>query len=133
MPTYIIAYAYLDILHPIGPVQGAVRWLLGYSSPREFRLPDLRSMPGCILLLGFRALPLRLHAGARDVPDAVRQSDRSGANARHLPGARSSGASPCRWRGPAVAVGVSLALMEALNDIGASEFLGVQDADRVDL
>lgn len=22
MPTYIVAYAYLDILHPIGPVQG---------------------------------------------------------------------------------------------------------------
>ncbi len=44
MPTYIMAYAYLDILHPLGPVQGAVRWLLGYSSPREFRLPDIRSM-----------------------------------------------------------------------------------------
>lgn len=57
MPTYIVAYAYLDILHPIGPVQGAIRWLLGYSSPREFRLPDIRSMTGCIVLLGFVLFP----------------------------------------------------------------------------
>src|SRR5690606_9668133 len=42
MPTYIVAFAYLDLLHPIGPVQGAIRWLLGYDSPRDFRLPDLR-------------------------------------------------------------------------------------------
>ena len=54
MPTYIVAYAYLDILHPIGPVQGVIRFLLGYSSPREFRLPDIRSMTGCIILLGDR-------------------------------------------------------------------------------
>jgi iron(III) transport system permease protein len=44
MPTYIVAFAYLDLLHPIGPVQGAIRWMLGYDSPRQFRLPDLRSM-----------------------------------------------------------------------------------------
>ena len=32
----------------------------------------------------------------------------------------------CRSRGPALAVGLSLALMETLNDIGASEYLGVR-------
>lgn len=57
VPTYIIAYAYLDILHPIGPVQGAVRFVLGYESPRQFRLPDVRSMTGCIILLGFVLYP----------------------------------------------------------------------------
>src|SRR5690606_4928129 len=51
VPTYIVAFAYLDILHPIGPVQTLIRDLLGYSSPREFRLPDLRSLPGAIVLL----------------------------------------------------------------------------------
>src|SRR5690606_25368004 len=57
VPTYIVAYAYLDILHPLGPVQEAVRALLGYSSPREFRLPDLRSLPGAIVLLAFVLYP----------------------------------------------------------------------------
>jgi iron(III) transport system permease protein len=34
---------------------------------------------------------------------------------------------------PAIAVGVALALLETLNDIGASEYLGVQTAHAVDL
>ncbi|TIP77153.1 MAG: iron ABC transporter permease, partial [Mesorhizobium sp.] len=31
VPTYIIAYVYLDLLHPIGLIQGAVRAALGYT------------------------------------------------------------------------------------------------------
>jgi iron(III) transport system permease protein len=125
VPTYIVAYAYLDVLHPIGPVQEVVRTLLGYESPREFRLPDVRSMSGCILLLGFVLYPyvyLPVRAvflmQASNLLDAARTL---GAGRRAvffrvaLPLAR-----------PAIAVGVSLALMEALNDIGASEFLGVR-------
>src|SRR5690606_32788836 len=53
VPTYIIAFAYLDLLHPLGPLQGGLRALLGIDSPRDFRLPDIRSLAGCILLLGF--------------------------------------------------------------------------------
>lgn len=125
VPTYIIAYAYLDILHPIGSVQGAIRWLLGYSSPREFRLPDVRSMTGCILLLGFvlypyvyiptRAMFLTQSANLIDASRTLGISRRAIFWHVALPLAR-----------PAVAVGVSLALMETLNDIGASEFLGVR-------
>jgi iron(III) transport system permease protein len=125
VPTYIIAYAYLDILHPIGSVQGAVRWLLGYSSPREFRLPDVRSMTGCILLLGFvlypyvyiptRAMFLTQSANLIDAARTLGVSRRAIFWNVALPMAR-----------PAVAVGVSLALMETLNDVGAAEFLGVR-------
>ncbi|RST55007.1 ABC transporter permease [Variovorax sp. MHTC-1] len=125
MPTYIVAFAYLDLLHPIGPVQGAIRWALGFDSPRQFRLPDLRSMPGAIFVLGFvlypyvymtaRAMfmtqPAHLMEAARTLGES-----RGGAFFRvALPLAR-----------PALAVGLSLALLEALNDIGASEFLGIQ-------
>lgn len=124
MPTYIVAFAYLDLLHPIGPVQGALRALLGYDSPRQWRLPDLRSMGGAIFVLGFvlypyvymtaRAMfmtqPAHLLEAARTLGES-----RWGAFVRvALPLAR-----------PALAVGVSLALLETLNDIGASEFLGV--------
>jgi iron(III) transport system permease protein len=125
MPTYIIAYAYLDIMHPLGPVQGAVRWVLGYSSPREFRLPDIRNMTGCIFLLGFVLypyvyIPVRamFMTQAGNLLEAARMlgtSQRSLFLRVAVPLAR-----------PAIAVGVSLALMEALNDIGASEFLGVR-------
>ncbi len=125
VPTYIVAYAYLYILHPVGAVQDAIRWLLGYSSPREFRLPDVRSLPGCILLLGFVLYPyVYLTARAMFLTQA----------ASLIEVARTLGASRAGvfWRvalplaRPAIALGVSLALMEALNDIGASEFLSVQ-------
>ncbi|AJC81834.1 ABC transporter permease protein (plasmid) [Rhizobium etli bv. phaseoli str. IE4803] len=125
VPTYIVAYAYLDILHPIGPVQDAVRWLLGYESPRQFRLPDVRSMAGCILLLGIvlypyvyiptRAMFLTQSGNLVDAARTLGTSRRAVFWQIALPLAR-----------PAVAVGISLALMETLNDIGAAEFLGVR-------
>lgn len=125
IPTYIAAYAYLDILHPVGAVQGWLRLMLGYDSPRDFRLPEVRSMGGCILLLGLvlypyvylttRAMFMTQAANLIEVSRTL-GSSRGGAFWRvALPLAR-----------PAIAVGVSLALMEALNDIGASEFLGVR-------
>jgi iron(III) transport system permease protein len=125
VPTYIVAFAYLDLLHPIGPVQAAIRALLGYDSPRQFRLPDLRSLPGAIFVLGFALYPYvylttraMFMTQAGNVLEAARTlgEGRWGAFLRvALPMAR-----------PAIAVGVSLALLETLNDIGASEFLGVQ-------
>ncbi|CAN0619507.1 iron(III) transport system permease protein [Burkholderia multivorans] len=125
VPTYIVAFAYLDLLHPIGPVQGAIRWLLGFDSPRQFRLPDLRSLPGAIFVLGFVLYPY-VYLSTRAM--FVTQS------ASLLEAARTLGAGRVTtfWHvvvplaRPAIAVGVSLALLETLNDIGASEFLGVQ-------
>ncbi len=125
IPTYVVAFAYLDMLHPVGPVQGAVRALLGYESPRAFRLPDIRSMTGCILLLGLvlypyvylsvRAVFLTQSAGLLEAARTLGASRREAFWRVALPLAR-----------PGIALGVSLALMEALNDIGASEFLGVR-------
>lgn len=125
VPTYIVAFAYLDLLHPIGPVQTVIRELLGYDSPRQFRLPDLRSLPGAIFLLGFVLYPyvylstrVMFATQAASLLEAARILGATGQSAFFrvaLPMAR-----------PAIAVGVSLALLETLNDIGASEFLGVQ-------
>lgn len=125
VPTYIVAYAYLDLLHPLGPVQSTLRALLGIDSPRDFRLPDLRSLPGCIALLSLVLYPyvyLTVRAmfltQAASLVEAARGLGVGGfALFRRvaLPLAR-----------PALAVGTALALLEVLNDVGASEFLGVQ-------
>src|SRR5690606_8672864 len=48
VPTYIVAYAYLDLLHPLGPVQGAVRAPLGYGGGRGLRLAGCGGLAGCI-------------------------------------------------------------------------------------
>ena len=125
VPTYIVAYAYLDVLHPVGPVQETLRWILGYEGPREFRLPDVRSMPGCIVVLGFvlypyvylptRALFAMQSASLLETGRTLGLTRGQAFLRIALPLAR-----------PAIALGLSLALMEALNDIGASEFLGVR-------
>ena len=125
VPTYIIAYAYLDVLHPVGPVQTALRAMLGIDSPRDFRLPDIRSMTGCILVLGFVLYPY-VYLTTRAM--FLMQS------ANLIDAARTLGAGRARvflrvalpLARPAVAIGVSLALLETLNDIGAAEFLGVR-------
>tara|TARA_R110000824_G_scaffold390760_15_gene587945 strand:+ start:47641 stop:49326 length:1686 start_codon:yes stop_codon:yes gene_type:complete len=125
VPTYVVAFAYLDILHPLGPVQSLIRDVLGIASPRDLRLPDIRSMAGCIVLLGLVLYPyVYLSARAMFVlqPASLMES------------ARMLGAKPFSafWHvalpaaRPGIAVGGSLALMEALNDIGAAQFLGVE-------
>ena len=57
VPTYIVAYAYLDVLHPIGPVQTTLRELLGIARPRDLWFPEIRSLGGCIFLLGIVLYP----------------------------------------------------------------------------
>ncbi len=125
VPTYIIAYAYLDVMHPLGPVQSTLRAVLGITHPRDLWFPEIRSLRGCIFLLGVVLYPY-VYLPVR----AVFQMQ----SAATLDVARTLGAGPFRvffqiaipLARPALAVGVSLALMEALNDIGASEFLGIR-------
>lgn len=125
VPTYIMAYASVDLLHPLGPVQGAIRAVLGIASPADFRLPEIRSMWGAILLFGLvlypyvyltvRAMFLMQSAGVLDAARTLGSTGLSAFFRVALPLAR-----------PAIAVGVSLVMMEALNDLGASDILGVR-------
>jgi iron(III) transport system permease protein len=125
VPTYIVAYAYLDVLHPIGPVQTMLRELLSIERPRDLWFPEIRSLGGCVFLLGMVLYPyVYLPVRALFMVQSVAT----------IEVARTLGAGPLGvffrvalpLARPAIAVGVSLALMEALNDIGASEFLGVR-------
>jgi iron(III) transport system permease protein len=125
VPTYIVAFAYLDVLHPLGPIQTGLRALFGISDPRALYLPEVRSLAGAIVLLGFvlypyvylaaRALFLMQSAPALEVARTLGASRMATFLRVALPLAR-----------PAIVVGTTLALLEALNDIGASEFLGVR-------
>jgi len=125
VPTYIVAFAYLDVLHPLGPIQSGLRALLGIDDPRGLSLPDIRSIWGAALLLGFvlypyvylaaRALFLMQTASALEVARTLGATRTATFFRVALPLAR-----------PAIVIGTTLALLEALNDIGASEFLGVR-------
>jgi iron(III) transport system permease protein len=108
IPTYLIAYVYVD-------VTALVRW------PAAL---DVRSLGGAIMLMSLVLYPY-VYFAAR----AMLQTQ--SALAGEL--ARSQGATP--WQvtrditlplaRPAIVAGLTLALLEALNDIGANEYLGV--------
>ena len=125
IPTYIVAYVYVDILDAGGPVQAALRAIFGWRSAADYWFPNVRSLTGAILLFGFVLYPY-VYLATR----AMLQTQGS----MFTEAARMLGAHP--WglarritlplARPALAVGVSLALLETLNDIGASEYLGVQ-------
>jgi len=124
-PTYIVAYVYVDIFDAAGPVQSAFRALFGYRAASEYWFPSIRSLPGAIFVMSLvlypyvylaaRAMFLTQSASLIEVARTLGASRLMLARHVALPLAR-----------PRSRSGFSLALLEALNDIGASEYLGVQ-------
>ncbi|MDX2159263.1 MAG: iron ABC transporter permease [Hyphomicrobiaceae bacterium] len=124
MPTYIIAYAYVDLLDFTGPVQSALRWLGGWSSAGEYWFPQVRSTSGAVLLLSSALYPyVYLTARASFVQQSVCVLEVARTLGRTPWGTFRAVALPLAQ--PALAAGVALALMETLNDLGAVRHLGV--------
>ncbi len=82
IPTYIVAYIYVDLLDSYGPVQSALRAAFGWKTAADYWFPSVRSLGGAILLMGLVLYPLCLSRRARDVPDAGRAVRGSRARAR---------------------------------------------------
>ena len=124
IPTYLAAYVYADLFEPLGLVHRTLAIWLPLSDTVA-TLPNLRSMPGAIIIIGLVLYPY-VYLSARTMFQF--QSAEFGEAARTL------GASRLQifWRvslpmaRPALAVGVALVSLETLNDIGASEYLGVR-------
>jgi len=125
VPSYVMAFAYLDVVHPVGPVQRFLRGVLGITDPGGLPLPDIRSLGGAILLLGLILYPyVYLPVRALFLMRSSSLLDASRTLGAGPIATFRKVALPMAW--PAAAVGISLALLETLNDIGASEFLGVR-------
>jgi iron(III) transport system permease protein len=124
-PGYIVAYTYVDFLSYAGPLQTALRGVMGWSAPQDYWFPEIRSLPGAIFVMSMvlypyvfltaRASFIRQPATQLEVARTLGQTEWGAFRTVALPLAR-----------PAIAVGVSLALMECLNDIGAAGFFGVR-------
>jgi iron(III) transport system permease protein len=121
MPSYVIAYAYTDALQYSGWLATRLRELLG----NDFRIPEIRSTTGAILVLGFVLYPY-VYIMARtaflgrspSMLDAARSLGHSATSAFlkvGLPVAR-----------PAWVVGLTLVLMETLAEYGALSYFGVR-------
>jgi iron(III) transport system permease protein len=124
VPTYIIAYTFVHVFEYAGPVQQALRDLFGWSRPGDYYFPELRSLPGAVAVLSLVLYPyVYLTARASFIKQGSAQIEVARTLGTSLPKALWRIALPLAR--PAIAVGVSLAMMECLNDIGAVEFFGV--------
>lgn len=125
IPTYIVAYAYADLLDFTGPVQSMLRWAFGLASARDYSFPEIRSTGGAIFVLASVLYPyVYLTARASFVQQSVCALEVARTLGRTPMGAFTSVALPLAR--PALVAGVALVLMECLNDIGAVQHLGVR-------
>jgi iron(III) transport system permease protein len=120
MPTYVVAYAYTDLLQFSGPVQRALRESFGFAG----RLPEVRSLPGAIVLFSFVLYPY-VYVMART---AFAEISASAVESARLLGQTQwqtfqRTVLPMAW--PSVAAGALLVLMETLADVGATHYFGL--------
>lgn len=125
VPAYVIAYVYTSLLDYAGPVQRGLREWFGWQNASDYWFPEIRSLEGAMLMLGLVLYPyvylLARAAFLEQSPSLFAVSRSLGHSALStffrvvLPIAR-----------PAVAVGLSLVLMETLNDFGTVDFFAVQ-------
>ena len=125
MPTYIVAYCYVDLLDYTGPVQSAFANLFGWQTPKQSWLPDVRSLPGAIFVMASVLYPyVYLTARASFVQQSICALEVARTLGRTSMGVFWSVGLPLAR--PAIAAGVVLVLMESLNDLGAVQHLGVE-------
>ena len=129
VPAYVIAYVYTSLLDYAGPVQRGLREWFGWQNASDYWFPEIRSLEGAILMIGLVLYPyvylLGRAAFLEQSPSLFVVSRSLGHSALStffrvvLPIAR-----------PAIAVGLSLVLMETLNDFGTVDFFAVQTLTR---
>ncbi len=125
IPAYVGAYALVDFLDYAGPLQTALRAMMGWRDARDYWFPEIRSEWAAILVLSAALYPY-VYLLTRS---ALREQSGSSYEV-----ARSLGLGPWGmfWRlglplvRPAIAAGVALAMMETVADFGTVAHFGVQ-------
>jgi iron(III) transport system permease protein len=122
-PGYVVAYAYTDLLDVSGPVQTALRSMLGLDID-QLAIGGVRSLPGAAVMLSLVLYPY--------VYILCRSSFMSSAGT-HFQAARVLGQRPFAAftrvalpaARPAIAGGIALAVMETLADFGVVQHFSV--------
>ncbi len=124
MPAYVIAYVYTDILEYAGPVQTILRETFGWTTKRDYWFPEIRSLGGAISMMTLVFYPyVYLLARAAFMEQSVCVLEASRVLGRGPVRSFFSVALPLAR--PAIVIGVSLVLMETLNDFGTVDFFAV--------
>jgi len=121
VPAYIIAYTYTDFLEYAGPVQSGLRAMLGVTSAREYWFPDIRSMPGAMLVMGAVLYPY-VYITTRT---AFRLTSTRLFEAARLSGGNIFTTIALPLARPAVVAGLALVMMEVVSDFGTVEYFAL--------
>ena len=124
VPSYILAFVITDQLEYAGNVQAALRGVFGWTSPREYWFPEIRSLGGATVVLSLVLYPyVYLLARAAFIEQSFGLFEASRTLGRTPLASFFTVAAPLAR--PAIAVGVALALMETLNEFGTIDFFAV--------
>lgn len=124
VPAYVIAYVFTDLLEYSGPIQGMIREAFGFETRRDYWFPDIRSLGGAISMMTLVLYPyVYLLARAAFLEQSVCVLEASRTLGRGPWASFYKVALPLAR--PAIAVGVSLVMMETLNDYGTVDFFAV--------
>ncbi len=124
MPAYIIAYIYTDIFEYAGPVQALLRETFGFATKRDYWFPEIRSLGGAVSMMTLVLYPyVYLLSRAAFMEQSVCVLEASRVLGRGPYRSFFSVAIPLAR--PAIIIGVSLVLMEVLNDFGTVDFFAV--------
>ena len=123
LPTYIIGYAYADLLAFAGPLQTALRRATGWGHG-DYWFPDLGSAGGVAVLFTLVLYPYVYLAARSAFLAQSRALIEASRIFGHGPWRTFFGVGLSLAR-PAIAAGVVLALLEALADFGTVQYYGV--------
>ena len=121
VPAYIIAYTYTDFLEYAGPMQSGLRAMLGVTSARDYWFPDIRSMPGAMLVMGAVLYPY-VYITTRT---AFRLTSTRLFEAARLSGGNIFTTIALPLARPAVVAGLALVMMEVVSDFGTVEYFAL--------
>lgn len=124
VPTYLAAYTYVEFFGFTGAIQTFIRSINGATTLREYWFPEIKSPWGGVLVLSSVLYPY-VYVACRAF--FLMQSASLNIAARTL------GAGPLRTffsvtlplSRPALVVGMTLAMMEVVNDLGAVQYFGI--------
>ena len=124
VPTYLAAYTYVEFLGFPGPIQTMLRGFNGATTLQDYWFPEIRSDWGAVIVLSSVLYPY-VYVACRAF--FLMQSASLNIAARTLGagGMRTFFAVTLPLSRPALVVGVTLAMMEVVNDLGAVQYFGI--------
>ncbi len=125
VPAYVLAFVVTDQLEYAGTIQSALRDIFGWTKPQDYWFPEVRSMGGAVTVMTLVLYPyVYLLARSAFLEQSVCVLEVSRTLGKTAWGSFTRVAIPLAR--PAIVVGVTLVLMEVINDFGTVDYFAVR-------